>query len=137
ATSERCTSAPHVTMTRSVPSWRSEAFPNGIMKSLPGYSPLLYVWRYRCLCSRNITGSSQRIDVRNKPAASMAVEGYAMRIPGQCAKMLSPDWLWYGPPPRRYPPIGTRMTIGHVYVLPDRYRSIDISSRSCIIAGQM
>ena len=33
--------------------------------------------------------------------ASIALDGYAMRMPGQCAKMLSPDWLWYGPPPRR------------------------------------
>jgi len=29
------------------------------------------------------------------------------------------------------------MTIGHVKWLPDRYLSIDISSRICIIAGQM
>jgi len=29
------------------------------------------------------------------------------------------------------------MTIGHEKLLPDRYRSIVISSRSCIIAGQM
>ena len=51
--------------------------------------------------------------------------------------MLSPDWLWYNPPPRRYPPIATRMTIGHENMLFERYRSIDTSSRSCIIAGQM
>ena len=31
--------------------------------------------------------------VRSNPAASLAVEGNAMRRPGQCAKMLSPDWL--------------------------------------------
>ena len=47
------------------------------------------------------TGSSQRIAVRSRPAASCAFDGKAMRMPGQCAKMLSPDWLWYGAPPRR------------------------------------
>ena len=82
ATSDRWTSAPHVTITRSVPSWRRLALPNGIMKSLPGYSPLLYVCRYRCLCSRNITGSSQRIAVRSRPAASMAVDGIRDADPG-------------------------------------------------------
>ena len=89
------------------------------------------------MCSRKRTGSSQRIAVRSRPAASIAVEGYAMRMPGQCAKMLSPDWLWYGPPPRRYPPIGTRITTGADQLLPERYRIIDSSSRICIIAGQM
>jgi hypothetical protein len=29
------------------------------------------------------------------------------------------------------------MTIGHDQLFPDRYRIIDISSRICIIAGQM
>ena len=88
-------------MLTSVPSFTTRALANGIVKSGPGYSERLYGCRYRCLCSRNITGSSQRIAVRSNPAASAAFEGNAMRIPGQCAKMLSPDWLWYGPPPRK------------------------------------
>ena len=31
--------------------------------------------------------------VRSKPAASTAFDGKTIRRPGQCAKMLSPDWL--------------------------------------------
>ncbi len=58
--------------------------------------------------------------VRRSPAASAAVDGNTTRRPGQCAKMLSPDWLWYKLPPRRYPPTGTRMTIGHENMLFDR-----------------
>jgi hypothetical protein len=90
------------------------------MKFAPGYAPLLYVWRYRCLCSRNSTGSSQRIEVLSRPAASDALLGKTMRMPGQCAKIDTPDWLWYGAPPLRYPPIGTRTTIGHDQWLPER-----------------
>ena len=41
-------------------------------------------------------------------------------MPGVCAKIETPDWLWYGAPPRRYPPIGTRITIGHDQLLLDR-----------------
>ena len=75
--------------------------------------------------------------VRSRPAASAALDGNAMRIPGQCAKMLVPDWLWYGPPPRRYPPIGARMTTGADHALPDRYRKTVSSSRIWSMAGQM
>jgi hypothetical protein len=123
-------------MTTSVPGRRSAARANGIMvrTRIGGLVVRLAV---RCLCSRNITGSSQRMAVRSSPTASAAVEGNAMRRPGQCAKMLSPDWLWYTPPPRRYPPIATRMTTGALNELAERYLSIESSSRICIMAGQM
>ena len=39
--------------------------------------------------------------MRSSPAASWAFDGNAIRMPGECAKMLTPDWLWYGAPPRR------------------------------------
>ena len=68
-------------------------YPNGIMKSGPGYGRLLYVWRYRCLCSQKSTGSSQRMAVRSRPAASCAFDGNTIRIPGVCAKIATPDWL--------------------------------------------
>src|SRR5256884_3249527 len=73
-------------MLRSLPSFTTRALPNGIVKSGPGFSERLYGCRYRCLCSRNITGSSERIAVRNNPATSSAVEGITTRNPGQCVK---------------------------------------------------
>ncbi len=93
ATSARCTNAPYVMMLTSSPSFTIRALPKGIVKSGPGYSLRLYGCRYRCLCSRNITGSSQRIAVRKRPATSSAVEGITTRNPGQCVKIDSPDWL--------------------------------------------
>src|SRR2546429_7830744 len=80
-------------MLRSLPSFTTRALPNGIVKSGPGFSERLYGCRYRCLCSRNITGSSERIAVRNNPATSSAVEGITTRNPGQCVKIDSPLWL--------------------------------------------
>ena len=41
ASSDRCTSAPHVKTTTSVPSRFTAALPNGLMYSAPGYSALL------------------------------------------------------------------------------------------------
>src|SRR5258708_36598351 len=75
--------------------------------------------------------------VRKRPAACGGFDGNTMRMPGQCAKMLSPDCEWHGAPPRRYPPIAVRITIGHEKALFERYRSIAISSRIGIIAGQL
>ena len=46
-------------------------------------------------------GPPPRVALRSSPAGRRGVAGSRMRIPGQWAKMLSPDWLWYGPPPRR------------------------------------
>jgi hypothetical protein len=45
ATRLRNTVAPYVTSVASVPSRTTFAFPNGIMKSGPGYAALLCVWR--------------------------------------------------------------------------------------------
>ncbi|OGU04223.1 MAG: hypothetical protein A2085_08980 [Gemmatimonadetes bacterium GWC2_71_10] len=71
------------------------------MKLGPGFGALLYVWRYRCLCSRKMTGSSQRIAVRSRPFASSAVAGHTTRSPGTCVNVAAPVCEWYGAPPLR------------------------------------
>ena len=48
----RSTSAPYVTIVTWSPARAIRALPNGTMYSRPGYGERLYVWRYRCLCSR-------------------------------------------------------------------------------------
>ncbi len=83
--------APYVTSVKSVPGRTIFALPNGIANSGPGYAARPYVSRYSRLCSRNNTGSSHRIAVRNNPFASSAFEGNTTRNPGVCVKMLSPD----------------------------------------------
>ena len=60
------------------------------MKSGPGYGARPKGSRYSRLCSRNNTGSSQRMAVRNSPLASSAFEGKQTHSPGVCVKMLSP-----------------------------------------------
>jgi hypothetical protein len=60
-----------------------------------------------------------------------------MRKPGQCAKMLTPDWLWHGALPRSSRQSACARPRGTTSCCRTWYRSIDISSLSCIIAGQM
>jgi len=75
---------------KSLPECTIFALPNGIMYSGPGYAALAKGSRYSRLCSRNNTGSSQRIDVRSRPAASSAFDGNTTRNPGMCVNTLSP-----------------------------------------------
>ena len=62
---------------------------------------MAYFCRSRCLCSRNITGSSQRNAVRSRPAASLARDGMMTMSPGMWVKIDSPHWECQMPPPVR------------------------------------
>src|SRR5687768_2876265 len=90
AANARCTVAPYVTIVTSDPARTIFALPNGIMKFDPGYEGLLYACRERCLCSRKMTGPSQRIAVRRRPLAPTAVAGHPTRRPGQGEKSDAP-----------------------------------------------
>ena len=89
------------------------------------------------MCSRKSTGSWQRKAVRSIPAASRAREGNITIRPGTWAKIDSPLWLCQMAPPVRYPPIGTRSTMGTQNSPPERHRMVAASVLICCMAVQM
>ncbi len=43
----------------------------------------------------------ERVPLHKLRSLDIYNDHFPMRMPGLCAKMLTPDWLWYGAPPRR------------------------------------
>jgi len=86
-----CTSAPHVMTVRSSPSRRSDAFPNGIMKSAPGYSPLLLCLAVEMFVLEKEYGG-HRTGWRSAAdrTRQRAFEGKAIRMPGSARRCSRP-----------------------------------------------
>src|SRR4029079_7452140 len=111
ASSQRSTIAPHVTTVRASPATVIFAFPNGSMKSSPGYGRRAHGPSRRCLCAKKIVGLLLLNAARRSPTASSAFDGNAICHPIACAQKTSPDTLCHGSPTLANPP-GILTTMG-------------------------
>ena len=61
--------------------------------------------------SKKMTGSSDSIELINRPFASYGFDGITVMMPLTCAKIASGlcEWVW---PPRIPPPQGVRIVTG-------------------------
>ena len=84
-------------------------------------------------CSKKMVGLLSRIAVRNRPAASWALDGMASCQPMECSHFTSLAWLCQGSPTLKKPP-GIRTTIGAAKRLAVRQRIVPVSF-NCSSAG--